>query len=281
MKHIYLNLKRFDIAPEYGGVNLLAPSGDWARAVMCSIQKELEIYDPMEVDFTVFFPEMHILSALGARSLFSPVRIGCQGVHWADTEVGGNFGAFTSSRPAAAMAAAGCEAVLIGHCEERTALGQVLAEAGVYDSGAVNRLLGREVRCAAARGLKILYCIGEKSEEQEHWQEVLGRQMDIGLSGAEDADIVIGYEPVWSIGPGKTPADRAYIQKVARFVKERTNGRDVVYGGGLKQENAATLASIPELDGGLIALTRFSGAIGFYPGEYLEIVRRYMDGEQA
>ncbi|MDT3358851.1 MAG: triosephosphate isomerase, partial [Spirochaetota bacterium] len=31
-------------------------------------------------------------------------------------------------------------------------------------------------------------------------------------------------------------------------------------------------------DGGLIALTRFSGEIGFYPEEYLEIVRTYLEG---
>ena len=37
------------------------------------------------------------------------------------------------------------------------------------------------------------------------------------------------------------------------------------------------LASIPEIDGGLIALTRFSGEIGFYPDEYLEIIHIYME----
>lgn len=36
-------------------------------------------------------------------------------------------------------------------------------------------------------------------------------------------------------------------------------------------------ASIEALDGGLIALTRFSGDIGFYPDEYLEIVRNYLN----
>ena len=51
----------------------------------------------------------------------------------------------------------------------------------------------------------------------------------------------------------------------------------VVYGGGLKKDNAAMLASIPEIDGGLIALTRFQGEIGFYPEEYLEIIRIYME----
>ena len=52
----------------------------------------------------------------------------------------------------------------------------------------------------------------------------------------------------------------------------------MVYGGGLKKENAQMLAAIPEIDGGLIALTRFSGEIGFYPEEYLEIVHLYLNG---
>ena len=51
---------------------------------------------------------------------------------------------------------------------------------------------------------------------------------------------------------------------------------DIVYGGGLKQDNAEMLASIDEIDGGLIALTRFQGEIGYYPEEYLEIIRLYM-----
>ena len=52
---------------------------------------------------------------------------------------------------------------------------------------------------------------------------------------------------------------------------------DVVYGGGLKTDNARMLASVPVMDGGLIALTRFQGEIGFYPEEYLEIVRTYLE----
>ena len=56
-----------------------------------------------------------------------------------------------------------------------------------------------------------------------------------------------------------------------------TGGMDVVYGGGLKTDNARMLASVPVMDGGLIALTRFRGKIGFYPEEYLEIVRTYLE----
>ena len=60
------------------------------------------------------------------------------------------------------------------------------------------------------------------------------------------------------------------------YVKEVTDGMDVVYGGGLKTDNAKMLASVKEIDGGLIALTRFSGEIGFYPDEYLEIIKTYL-----
>ena len=143
------------------------------------------------------------MSAAAAKDEDSPVQVGCQGVFREDVTVGGNFGAFTTNRPAAAMAALGCESVIIGHCEERNDKGGILAEAGVTDTAAVNRLLNREIRAALSQGLKVLYCIGEKSEEQEKWQEVLGAQLDIGLEGVDRSKVVIAYEPVWSIGPGK------------------------------------------------------------------------------
>lgn len=276
MKYIFLNLKRFDVPPQYGGVNRLAPVEGWGRAIVESTQQALKQYDPAEVEFVQYFPEAHLLSAGAALCKNSPVQLGCQGVYRADTAVGGNFGAFTTNRPASIAKAMGCGWVLVGHCEERADKNGVLAEAGVTDTAAVNRLLNQEIRTAVAQGLKVLYCIGEKSEEQERWQEVLGEQLDVGLAGVDKAQVAIAYEPIWSIGPGKTPADRPYIQKIARFVKERTGGLPVAYGGGLKTDNAEMLASIPEIDGGLIALTRFAGEIGFYPEEYLEIIRLYL-----
>lgn len=276
MKHIYLNLKRFDVPTEFGGVNRLAPVADWGRTVVEGTQEALKKYDPAKVEFVQYLPEAHLLSASAARSEGSPVQLGSQGVYRMNTAVGGNFGAFTTNRPASIVKAMGCESTLIGHCEERNDKKGILAEAGVSDPSAVNRLLNQEIRCAIAQGLTVLYCIGETSEEQDEWVEVLGKQLDEGLAGVDKSRVVIAYEPVWSIGPGKTPAGKDYITRIARFVKERTGGMDVVYGGGLKADNAAMLASIPEIDGGLIALTRFSGEIGFYPEEYLEIIRLYL-----
>ncbi len=281
MKHIYLNLKRFDIPKADGGVNALAPVASWADAIVRRTQGTLAAPAFSGAEYAMFFPEAHILPAAAAKTPGSPVRIGCQGVHREDTATGGNFGAFTTLRTANAARALGCECVLVGHCEERREKAGVLAEAGVTCPEAVNRLLNREILAAQQAGLDVLYCIGETAEEQDAWQDVLGAQLDTGLAGADKSRIVIGYEPIWSIGPGKTPADKEYITRIARFVKARTGGMDVVYGGGLKADNAAMLASIPEIDGGLIALTRFSGEIGFYPEEYLEIIRLYMNAFDA
>ena len=275
MKHLYLNLKRFDVPVEYGGVNRLAPV-EWGGCIVSRTQEALRAYDPAEVEFVQYLPEAHLLGAAAALAADSPVKLGSQGVYRMNTAVGGNFGAFTTNRPASIVKAMGCSSTLIGHCEERNDKKGILAEAGVADMSAVNRLLNQEIRCAQDAGLTVLYCIGETSEEQPDWERVLGEQLDTGLDGVDKSKIVIGYEPVWSIGPGKTPADKDYITKIARFVKERTGGMDVVYGGGLKADNAAMLASIDEIDGGLIALTRFQGEIGFYPEEYLEIIRLYL-----
>lgn len=276
MKHIFLNLKRFDIPREAGGVNSIAPMDQWGRYIVSNTQENLKRYENEDVEFAMYFPEAHLIPAVNALGENSPVKIGCQGVYREDTAVGGNFGAFTTNRTANAAKAIGCTTTIIGHCEERRDKAGVLLEAGVTDSQAVSRLMNKEIGQAIKAGLSVLYCIGESAEEQPRWQEVLREQLETGLFGVDTSHVVIAYEPVWAIGPGKTPPDGDYIARIGTYIKEVTGGLPVVYGGGLKTDNARMLASIPVIDGGLIALTRFQGEIGFYPEEYLEIIKTYL-----
>ena len=57
------------------------------------------------------------------------------------------------------------------------------------------------------------------------------------------------------------PDHGAALERVLALLTDATHG---------------VVASIEEIDGGLIALTRFQGEIGFYPDEYLEIIRTYL-----
>ena len=51
MKHIFLNLKRFDVPVSYGGVNRIAPMQEWGSFIVKNTQDALKKYDPREVEF--------------------------------------------------------------------------------------------------------------------------------------------------------------------------------------------------------------------------------------
>lgn len=275
LKQIFVNLKRFDITPDMGGVNRLSPISAWGNHVTNAMQDSLNDSTSL-AEFIAFFPEAHLPAALAACRQHSPLQIGCQSVYREDTAPNGNFGAFTTNRTANAMKALGCRWTIIGHCEERRDLLGVLSEGKAADFSAVDRLLNRQALCAVKAGLRVLYCIGETVQQRENWKQTLQTQLETGLHQLQPGQYTVAYEPVWAIGPGKTPPDRQTIQQAATFIKAVTGGAPLVYGGGLKQDNAAMLASIPQVDGGLIALTRFTGDIGFYPQEYGDIVKTYL-----
>ena len=287
MKYIFLNLKRFDILPDSGGVNSLASPSDWGRFIVSTMERELsgraDLTDSYA--FPIFFPEAHIITAVQAKdpAATPSVDIGCQGVHHADTAKGGAFGAFTSLRTANSMRQLGCSWVIIGHSEERRYMTGLMSLAGADAEKAflaVQDLLHKEIACALASGLRVLYCIGEDAGQTGQREAVLRSQLNLGLDGLDTSRIVLAYEPIWAIGPGRVPPTSGQIAQTAALVKSLSSC-PLVYGGGLKKENAEAIGRIPDLDGGLIALTRFHGEIGFHPSEYREIVDLFTKGAIA
>ena len=272
MKYILLNLKRFDVPREYGGVSPMPTSCNWGSAIIEAIQDQLSAYST-DVTFHIFFPESHIISAVQALKEGSHIHIGCQSVHREDVINSENFGAFTSHRLGSAMKAIGCTSTIIGHIEERRELGYLMGDRDI------DGLLNEKIKTAQQADLKVVYCIGEREEEKSNWKEVLKNQLVTGLKDVDMNDVVIAYEPVWAIGPGKPVPTKAEIEEIIQYLKEvLPQQMPIVYGGGMKMENSEMLASIGCLDGGLIALTRFSGDIGFYPDEYLKTVEIYLKG---
>ncbi len=303
MKYLFLNLKRFDIPPEVGGVNRLAPPREWGGFIANAIKEGLKQRPGLKGEFSlaVFFPEAHIIGAMNA--LFSKktppsegelsrgnhlpegnlLDVGCQSVHYEDTAPKGNFGAFTSFRTAHAMRQIGCTWAIIGHSEERRHMTKLMMLSGAKPEAAehaVSHILSMQVKAAIQAGLRVLFCIGERYEQVPERISVLRSQIEKGLSEIDVSRIVLAYEPIWAIGPGKIPPSAEEIAGIAADIKKITSC-PLVYGGGLKKDNAESIGSIPELDGGLIALTRFEGEIGFYPEEFFEIIDAYRKGYET
>lgn len=274
MKEIVVNLKRFDIPKSYCGVSKVNPEA-YIESILLPIVDEVKKYK--DIEFIIYPPESYLIQANQILKGHHNLRLGCQSNFYEDVSENGNFGAFTTSRTATAMKAIGCTSSLIGHFEERKKLNQLYQRVGVNNQKVVNQILNEEITQALSKGMDVCYCIGESEEQLGQWEEVLLEQLEIGLKDIDRSRVIIGYEPIWSIGPGKTPADAQYIAKVTELVKSFDSQLRIIYGGGVKKENAAMIARIKQLDGGLIGLTNFKENIGFHADEFLEIVDLYHD----
>jgi triosephosphate isomerase (TIM) len=309
MKKIFVNLKRFEVSRKSGGLCTFDSPIEWIDSVIeQTINLGLGCLD--DVQLVYLLPE-GLVHAAARKLVTHPIsrtrnlKIGCQGVHWDDIRPGKNFGAFTSLLPAASAKNLGSSWAIIGHSEERRAKLQLLQafEQGIAADDnlrrraaeTVNNLIGTETLNALQNGLNVLMCVGETAEERGEGtlddqkpriEKALAHQVLAGLKSVVEAktdlDFVIGYEPIWAIGPGKTPPGKEYIAFVSALIKKIARDHygiepTVVYGGGLKEDNAAMIASIDTIGGGLIALTRFSGEIGFYVDELQKIIAKYLE----
>lgn len=272
MKQIFVNLKRFDIPKALGGISNQQPS-KYIDAMLSPLIEPLQKIE--DIQFTFYIQEAYLIRACELTRNSSNIHIGCQSNFYEDVSVNGNFGAFTSLRTASAMKAIGALSSLIGHFEERKHLNTLFQMAGIDNQQVINEILNKEIKMAQQQNMAVCYCIGESEDQHDKWDSVLLDQLKVGLEGVDVRHITIGYEPLWSIGPNKQPANRDTIEKVVQLIKAWNPELKVIYGGGVKQENASMLASIESLDGGLIALTNFKENLGFHPDEFLEIVELY------
>ncbi|MCG8515286.1 MAG: triose-phosphate isomerase [Halanaerobiales bacterium] len=307
MKEILVNLKRFDVPRKKGGICPFDNPEDWINSVIEKTVR-LGLGEISDISLTFFLPEALIISAVNKLKQ-SPlakghnIRIGSQGVFRKDINPGVNFGAFTTNLPATAAKNMGCSWTIIGHSEERADKLGILEEfeptikfkAGLLAKAneTVDRIINYQINNALAAGLNVLMCVGETAEEKgdgafdaqkSSIKAVLKRQLLLGLKGIKEKlnqkKLAIGYEPIWAIGPGKIPPGKEYISFVSQYIKETVRKSFgfvpiVVYGGGLKEENAAMISNIETIDGGLVALTRFSGEIAFEVEGLKRIIEQY------
>jgi triosephosphate isomerase len=173
----------------------------------------------------------------------TPLAVGGQDCHVKPS------GAHTGDISAAMLVDAGCAFVIVGHSERR------------QNHGEDDALVSAKAAAAHAAGLIAIICVGETLEQREAGQalEVVASQVAGSIpSGADAANTVIAYEPVWAIGTGKT-ATSADVAEVHAHVRATLAGRigdpdavRILYGGSVKPSNAAELMAVDHVDGALV-----------------------------
>jgi triosephosphate isomerase len=162
-------------------------------------------------------------------------------------------GAFTGEVAPPMLVDLGCQHVILGHSERRTLFGETDAT------------VNAKTKAALAAGLTPIVCVGETLEEREggRTDAVVTTQVRGSLAGLSPADlekVVIAYEPVWAIGTGKvaTPQQAQEVHGLIRSLLGSLSSSEVAgkiriqYGGSVKPDNAADLASQPDIDGALV-----------------------------
>jgi triosephosphate isomerase (TIM) len=197
-------------------------------AEFCVALREQEL--PPTVDVVVCPPFVSLAVAVQILA-GTEIAVAAQNVHW-DAE-----GAFTGEVSGPMLRELGVYGAIVGHSERRQHFGET------------DETVARRARAALDAGLSVIACVGEVESEREanETEAVLRRQVSVL---AADEQLVIAYEPVWAIGPGKT-ATPELAQQAHAFIKSILDV-PVIYGGSVKPENAADLLGQPDVDGALV-----------------------------
>jgi len=177
-------------------------------------------------------------------------------------------GAYTGEISADMLKSVGCQFVILGHSERRAIFNEP------------DELINKKVKKALAKGLDVIFCIGESLDERESGStfNIVKSQIEKGLAGITELDlakIIIAYEPVWAIGTGKTASPEQaeevhlYIRNKIKelFSSEAAENLIIQYGGSVKPENSEELLSQPNIDGALV------GGACLKSDSFLEIIK--------
>jgi triosephosphate isomerase len=161
-------------------------------------------------------------------------------------------GAYTGEVSIPMLKEFGINWVILGHSERRA-----------YDNETSEKC-NAKIKALIANDMVPLYCVGETLAEFEagRTKEVVGEQVRKGLEGLSEEDaknLVVAYEPVWSIGTGKN-ASTEIAQDVCHFIRtvlkecvgKSANKIRILYGGSVKPENIKAYLSCPDVDGALV-----------------------------
>ncbi|MDC2970572.1 triose-phosphate isomerase [Candidatus Pelagibacter sp.] len=200
----------------------------------------------------IYCPPTTLINPMIKKLKKTRIQIGAQNCHESQ-----NYGAFTGSINAKMLKEVGATYVIIGHSENR-------------QEGETDKLVNNKIKSALKSGLKVIFCIGEtlKEKKTKKTKKLLSKQIKLGLNKIKNKkNIIIAYEPIWSIGSGLIPKKKELFETI-KFIKKKAKNYKVLYGGSVNPKNINSLNLINNIDGYMI------GGASQDPKKFIDIIKK-------
>ena len=206
----------------------------------------------------IYCPPFTLLDAFVQKLKKTKIKTGAQNCSFQS-----NYGPPTGSINAMMIKSLKCEYVILGHSEKRS-------------KGENDKIINKKIFSALKNNLKVIFCIGETSTQKRKklTKKVLYNQLNNGLKNIKNKkNIIIAYEPVWSIGSGLIPKiedliDTTEIIKIFLTSKMKFKNPKVLYGGSVNPKNITLLRKVANLDGFLI------GGASQNSNKFIDIIKK-------
>jgi len=198
--------------------------------------KFLKIFKKSNKTKIIYCPPSTLINPMSKKVMNSKIQVGAQNCHESLT-----YGASTGSINPMMLKNVGAKYVILGHSENR-------------ELGETDKLINSKIKAATKSGLKVIFCIGETlgQKRKKITRKILSKQITLGLQKVNKRkNIVIAYEPVWSIGTGIIPKPNDLFSTI-NFIKKKVRNIKVLYGGSVNPKNINELKLIKNIDGFLI-----------------------------
>ena len=113
-----------------------------------------------------------------------------------------------------------------------------------------------------------MYWWNFKWEKKKITKSILNKQIKLGLDKIKDKkNIIIAYEPIWSIGSGIIPKHEELLETID-YIKKKVRKCKVLYGGSVNSKNINQINLVHNIDGYLI------GGASQNPNKFIDIIKK-------